>query len=838
MKRADRREKRSDWGRSRDSKRYQFRRGLSRKLLLGVLGGLVLGSFGIFGLYLYAMRDLPPSVKLEAALRWMNKGEISTAARIAEAIPPTSLEKRTDKSTRAFLLGVEARTKVQGIEQYKVRVQLNEEAEKHLKQSRDLSFPPGFAGVGNYHLGMALYELFKWNEAVEPLQIAYERYPIGRVDALECLVDIDLSREKQDPRGALARIAHWRSLPASGDLNSQRADIKEIQVMIASNKHREAIELGRRIPVDSSLRPKCDQLLGKAYRELAAKQKGLNSTDAKNGLLDKAKEHLQDCIKSTLTTVPVRRLANLELGLVQRDLGQLTDAISTFSMLRLSSPFEPEGLLAGIEELDALIQTGRFKEVITTLDQINNLLFDLKVFDTDALPLSVVRDRLLKMGNELIDRKAYPVAEAFIQRLPNVCNPLDRLKLSSRNDNDWALELESDPTAESQRLEHYRKSGAAYRELTRKLPLDDQYDEWLWMAIENFRKGHAYKESNEALNQYLAHESRDNRPKGHLIRARNFMALENPAEAVNSLMQIVDSNLKSPLIYEARYELAKIKSLSQKYGEAEQLLLENLSGDLQPSSAIWRESLYTLGSMLFDLGEKMLIDAKNTIELNPSQTLKNLSQIEVAHNTLKKSIVRIEDFLRRFDKDDRRFHLLYKIAKGYQLASYWPEIQLRENTAASEDSIENLKSQRKADLINSRNSYKRLRQEITQDNVRDPKSASQKELLRNSYFGEADLYFYDGAYEDAMAAYLEAANWFVNEPEALEARKQIAVCLKHLGKYADSRRSIEYARSMLQRMPTDKDDRFRMTTAMDRAGWEAYLNSMLEELDKLEGRKP
>ena len=89
-----------------------------------------------------------------------------------------------------------------------------------------------------------------------------------------------------------------------------------------------------------------------------------------------------------------------------------------------------------------------------------------------------------------------------------------------------------------------------------------------------------------------------------------------------------------------------------------------------------------------------------------------------------------------------------------------------------------------------------------------------------------------------MTAYSEAANWFVNEPESLEARKQIAVCQKQLGKYADSRRSIEYAKSMLQRIPADRDDRFKVTTAMDRAAWGAYLDSMLAELGDLEKAKP
>jgi tetratricopeptide (TPR) repeat protein len=821
------------------SKRVRHRRaGISKKILLGVLGGLMLCSFGVFSLYLYLSQEPEPAEKLEIALRWLNKGELDTAARIAESIPEEALKRNADKSAKLFVLGVEARTKAKEIDQYKVATQLNEEAVKKLKQSRSLSFPQGFAGIGNYHLGMALYELFRWKEAVEPLQIAFERYPIGRADALECLVDIDLSRGRRDYKGALARIAHWRSLPQSGEFDSERADLKEMQALIAKGQMQDAIKLGTRIPETYPYRPKCEQLLGKAYREMAAALDASPDDETRKGYLADATRHLAACLKSTKTPVSIRRQANLELGFVQRDSGQLTDAISTFSILRLSSPFEPEGLAAGLEELDALIKTNRTDEVLVTLDQINNLLYDLKVFDTDQLPLSVVRERFVKLANDLIDSKAFPVANSFIKRMPRMCTDLDRLKLDSRNYNDWAVSLEDDPKSELSKLEYYKNSAKAYRELTRRLPLDDQYDQWLWTSIENFRKGHAYKESNEVLKQFLAYENRENRPKGFLVRARNFSSMEDSSEAATSLLQIVDSNVPTPLIYDARFELAKIRAASEQYDEAEKLLLENLSGDLKPESAIWRESLYTLGAMLFSRGEKMLIDAKNAIELNPSQTLQTLSQVEASHNMLKGSVVRIEDFLRRFETDDRRFHSLYQIAKAYQLASFWPEIQLRENTVTSEDSSESLKAQRKSDLANSRASYKRLRQEIIRDTAIDPKSSSLKELLRNSYFGEADLYFYDGAYEDAMTAYSEAANWFVNEPESLEARKQIAVCQKRLGNYADSRRSVEYAKSMLQRIPADRDDRFKVTTAMDRAAWETYLNAMLAELDDLEKAKP
>ena len=42
-----------------------------------------------------------------------------------------------------------------------------------------------------------------------------------------------------------------------------------------------------------------------------------------------------------------RRQSNLELGRVIRDLGNLTQAVSTFSALRLSSPLNPRAWSVG-----------------------------------------------------------------------------------------------------------------------------------------------------------------------------------------------------------------------------------------------------------------------------------------------------------------------------------------------------------------------------------------------------------------------------------------------------------------------------------------------------------
>ena len=187
------------------------------------MASLVLSSFGVFGVYLYSVDGPDPSEQLEIALRLMSKVEEDAAVRIASSLKEEELKKKSDIAKRHFLLGSHERTRATKIEQRPIANALNAKAVEHLEASRAQKFPSGFEGLGNFHLGMALYDLFRWNDAEEPLTIASERWPPGRSDAIERLVDIDLSRDRQDSESALQRIDHWRTLPRSSAYDDERA---------------------------------------------------------------------------------------------------------------------------------------------------------------------------------------------------------------------------------------------------------------------------------------------------------------------------------------------------------------------------------------------------------------------------------------------------------------------------------------------------------------------------------------------------------------------------------------------------------------------------------------
>jgi tetratricopeptide (TPR) repeat protein len=103
-------------------------------------------------------------------------------------------------------------------------------------------------------------------------------------------------------------------------------------------------------------------------------------------------------------------------------------------------------------------------------------------------------------------------------------------------------------------------------------------------------------------------------------------------------------------------------------------------------------------------------------------------------------------------------------------------------------------------------------------------SPVESRILRNCYFGKADALFDLEQYEDAVQAYSAATNRYQQEPEALEAFVQIAICQRKLNRLEDSRRTLEQARLVLGRMPTTAQ--FEKTTRYNREEWTDLLGWM------------
>ena len=102
-------------------------------------------------------------------------------------------------------------------------------------------------------------------------------------------------------------------------------------------------------------------------------------------------------------------------------------------------------------------------------------------------------------------------------------------------------------------------------------------------------------------------------------------------------------------------------------------------------------------------------------------------------------------------------------------------------------------------------------------------------ILRNCYFGEADALSSLGRYQEAIDAYRNAASFYVNQPEALEALVEIVACQKKLGKDQEAQKVLRQAQQVLQRIPASQDGRFVSATRGNRAEWQQKLDWMSQQ---------
>jgi tetratricopeptide (TPR) repeat protein len=816
---------------------------VSKIKILAAIGGLVGVSAGVWLGWVVLSSPPDATEQLQLGLRLVRRGEFDTAARLAEKIDESQINKRVDRSTRKFLLGAAAREAAEWLQYRPSRTEKNEEAVSQLEESRDLKFPPGYEGLGNYFLGMALFDLTRWEDATEPLSIAFDRWPKGRSDSVERLIDIDLYGPHRDPEAAWNRLERWAALSALSPGDVDRIASKRMEVHCSRQEYDQVEQLWKSIAPESPIRCNANLTLARCLRQQAL----VNDPVAEPSEKRKRALALLTEIES-LKNVPseIRRRAMLEQGLVYRDSGLLQQAVSTLSSLRLSSPFEPEFMLAGIEEIDALIDLGLDSETIATLEQLKRNFSNPKWFENFWMPLDQMRLRLLASAKRLLDKGDHSEAARFVDEIPSVCSEVDRLRLDALIHDAWGRKLKQDRKVapggvlgakldgkENDRIEKiFRRAGQSIDRLSRIDMRTPSYMDRLWLGIEDFHDATDFEESNRLIDRFLDLAPRSDHARPLLMRAKNFAALGKTTEALATIDKLLATAPDSPLLPDAKLTAAKLHWNQGDFEVAESLILDNLySGSLRPDSPIWKESLIELGTLMFRQGEQMQVRILGSAIDEGNAVQERESDLEKSYQQLLKSIASMEEGLRRFQGDSRRYELLYMTAKAYRMASYWPETLLQGNRLVSEESISKWKGKRKELLVHSRDTFAELRRELTNEQGKT-KVPNAEILLCNSYFGEADLLFQEGNFQAALEAYRAAANQFINEPESLEAFMQMARCHQDLGEVQDMRRTLEMASDILNRIPADRDPRFLKNTRHSRQGWEDQIRWMLMEIER------
>jgi tetratricopeptide (TPR) repeat protein len=413
----------------------------------------------------------------------------------------------------------------------------------------------------------------------------------------------------------------------------------------------------------------------------------------------------------------------------------------------------------------------------------------------------MLRKRLLESYRAYVNRQEFDHALTLVDLFEPVFSKMDVIELRAQTQHQWAEQKlgeansghpwQVEALAREGRY-HYRAAGRAYEDVARLRFATRQFPEDLWLAAENYFLGHSYTHTIRTLEEYLHHEARRHNALALLRLGQSHLALGHPAQAIDLLNSCIEMYPRDAVVYQARLECARSQRDNGEADLAEDLLLTNLSGDtLDPTAPEWKDSLFTLGHLLFHKGQ------------------------------YQQAIGRLEEAVGRYPQASDAMLARYLIARAFHSATVSPRKKME--TAKTENDRQKNRKLYTHLLNQALHNYQAVQRAITLDGHRDMTPLN-RNLLRNCYMMQGSVLFQLRRYEEARKAYANVTTLYQDEPFVLESFVQIANCWQRLNEPVKARGTIEQAKLVLGRMPADTD--FKLATNLNRQGWKLLLEQM------------
>jgi tetratricopeptide (TPR) repeat protein len=314
-----------------------------------------------------------------------------------------------------------------------------------------------------------------------------------------------------------------------------------------------------------------------------------------------------------------------------------------------------------------------------------------------------------------------------------------------------------------------------------------------WRAAELFNRA---GERRRAVSQYATFirerpdhplVARAMRRKGELLRA-----LGEPQEAVVAFQECWD---RFPLLLDGARALIPLAecyfSMGPEHDERAERTLRIVLDDpdlFTPEAPEFAEALFLLGDVLNRRG------------------------------SYEEAIAVLDEALARYPDDDRQWRARYVLADSYRQSALAVKNALPEARFAGE--LLRLKEQMARRFARARELYRLL---VEQFELMPPDRLSplQRLYLRHAYLYEADCYFENQQYRQALKLYEEAAAVYKDVPSGLAAYVQIINCHVFLGEPAEARAALARALILVDAMP---DGAFEVSISPETRGdWRRYF---------------
>lgn len=781
-----------------------------------------------------------------------------------EPIATTSEEEQKWLPLQKFLVGAGLFDEASSMELPADRRAMLKKAVPLLEKSEELGFPQGREADGFRMLGIAQLELGDYEKSAQYLQDAIDNDLTMRSELTPMLAIASARRPREDLSEAIVAIDEVLAQESLDRQKRTETELLKIQWLIQLKEFDQAervIENAR-----ARIQPAVDVqerwalniadalLLEHANRVVMEALAGITPPPSQAivaGIPAKANSQINEAQQEELLAL-VR-----DLSVMQREAapklaaqsrltsgqalilaGEPALALAEFTQVRQQRPFSDEGLEGGLSEMELLAEDSLGEDVLQTtrylvreIQQTRHLNFTNKREDE-------FRDRVKKVLGRLRSAGEFESAVAIADAIPVLFGTDEAAMQKAIAYRDWGdatLAQGKGPAGEISReafevaRARFRGAGDAFSIAAKEQFNTNNYVSTLWSAIDSYQRGRHFSKSIKLLEKYLRYEDRIRQPRGLVAHGRALLAEGQPAAAMRSLQTCIIEFPRDPMRYEARLFAAQAAADSKDNEQAKEFLTQNLSdGKLTPQSPVWRDSLHTLGELLYAESDLATLAA---LEMNLPEKIAALREIEPK---LTEALRRLNESVERYWPSPRSQAARYLFARGQLLAARLPESEMQVDSllsAAKRDFRQNSNRFRQAAL----DQFSALIRFLDAEERERELSEKQQAILRNSLLGQADTLKTMERYVEAADAYRDMSLRYMNEPPALEALLGQARMVRMLGRKREADLLLAQASVVLDRIADTWDGRFDEMTRFDRDGWKRYLEWMNQRNDQARG---
>lgn len=476
---------------------------------------------------------------------------------------------------------------------------------------------------------------------------------------------------------------------------------------------------------------------------------------------------------------------------------------------------------------ECLAALGRHAPALEAYAELNDRL--LAARRHDYLDKGVVRAALTARGGELLgpskndgilppDRQK---AIAYLRMALELVSPEDvetQIPYLSRIAAGLSVlaDAMSSPDAPAEDLTRvtrlYEEAGATYSRLAQvQQGAADTSSGSAWLAIECYAKAGRRKRVIEMLEEFVAE-----RPTS-LLQSRAlhrlglaYQAEHRNADAVRSFETVIKEFEGLPDALASFVPLAECRiNLGGKSEKAGVDLLLDIVDDragkqwLTPKATEYREALILLANYYA------------------------VARTDAVEGHFERAVERLEDALVLYPDDPRVPELTFLLADAFRQSA----IALRKGRESSETATDSVAEAADTRLAAALRHFSAVVQALAPHNEGTNStrrlSGLEKTFLRMSYLYRGDCLFDLGRYDDAIAAYEEAAWRYDNMPAAVSASMQIYHCQQRLGRTGEARAVLGRLHWLIQTIP---ETAFEAERGMPK---KAYWEALIDRLDRL-----